>query len=185
MLGCAVLAWAPHVSAFDIAELMRMLAGVAESRVAFDEKRYVAALTEPIVRAGTLLYVRPDRLEMRVERPQRERMEIRGDAVTLETQNGTRRTSLSSQPVLAAWIDSLRATLAGDFASLDRHFHARLEGGAESWRLELVPREGELAEAVKHIDVSGKNAQVSRFEFEDARGNRTILDVKPIKGEAR
>ena len=40
-------------------------------------------------------------------------------------------------------------------------------------------------EVVKHIDVSGKNAQVSRFEIEDARGNRTVLDAKPIKGEAR
>jgi outer membrane lipoprotein-sorting protein len=185
MLACAALAWAPQGFAFDIAELMAMLAGVAESRVAFEEKRYVAALTEPIVRTGTLLYIRPDRLEMRVERPQPERMEIRGDTVTLEAHNGTRRTSLSSQPILAAWIDSLRATLAGDFASLDRHFRVRLSGGVESWRLELVPREGELAEVVKHIDVSGKNVQISRFEIEDALGNRTVLDVKPIKGEAR
>jgi hypothetical protein len=181
----ATLCWAPVARGFDLAELMAALARVEQSRVAFDERRYLPALTEPIARGGTLLYVRPDRLEMRVERPQLERMEIRGDEITLETRSGTRRASLASEPVLAAWIDGLRGTLAGDLATLDRHFRTTLAGARDAWKLELVPRERELAAFVKHIEITGKHTQMLRFEIDDARGNRSVLELTPMGSEAQ
>ncbi|MEP7181066.1 MAG: outer membrane lipoprotein carrier protein LolA, partial [Betaproteobacteria bacterium] len=73
LLG-ALLAWtvsavAAAAPTFDLSELMASLARVDRSVVSFEETRHFAALASPIVRRGTLQYVRPDRLEMNVVTP--------------------------------------------------------------------------------------------------------------------
>jgi Outer membrane lipoprotein carrier protein LolA-like len=165
--------------AFDIAELMTLLARVDESNVAFDETKYVSTLTAPIVRHGTMRYVRPDRLEMRVESPYFERMEIVGDTLTIETRRGIRQIDLGSQPGAAAWVASIRATLAGDGASLAAHFRVTLSGDIAHWSIALDPVDAALANVIARIVIDGAQAQVLRIGVNERGGDRTALVVRP------
>ena len=133
LLALALATVPVAAGAFDMAELMALMGRVEQSRVAFEETKKLAALTAPIVRRGTLRYVRPDRLEMRVETPYFERMDVAGNALTIESKRGTRQVDLAAAPAVAAWIAAIRATLAGDRPTLARHFAFDLRGQAARW----------------------------------------------------
>ena len=169
--------------AFDMAELMALMGRVEQSRVAFEETKQVAALTAPIVRRGTLRYVRPDQLEMRVETPYFERMDIAGNVLTIETKRGTRQVDLAAAPALAAWVAAIRATLAGDRPTLARHFSFDLRGQAARWTLALLPNDPVLSGVIARIVIDGAQSQVLRIEVDERMGDSTVLVVQPANSE--
>ena len=58
-------------------QLAALRAGAcSESAARFRETRHISALAAPIERSGTLLYRRPDHLEMNVETPRAEQLVI-------------------------------------------------------------------------------------------------------------
>ncbi len=173
----AAAAAAPTAPTLD--NLLRELRSVAERHATFDETREMALLNGPIVRRGTLDYVRPDQLTMRVESPYFERLSIAGGELTLERRTGVSRIALASQPQLAAWIESLRATLAGDGAALQQHFDVRIDGPLAQWRLELLPRDPALRAVVERIGIAGRGAEVVRFEVDETKGDRTRIAITP------
>jgi len=168
--------------AFDMAELMALMGQVEQSRVAFEETKNIAALTAPIVRRGTLRYVRPDRLEMRVETPYFERMDIAGNVLIIETKRGTRQVELAAEPALAAWVAAIRATLAGDRPTLARHFAFELSGQAARWTLVLLPIDPVLSGVIARIAIDGAQSQVLRIEVGERMGDSTVLVVQPGTG---
>ena len=161
----------------DVAELLTMLARVERSTATFEETRFIAALTAPIVRRGTLRYVRPDFLEMVVQSPAPERVEIKGDELTLEARGDIRRLRVSEFPAIAGWIESVRATLAGDQRTLGRHFRIGGSGRMAAWTLELVPVDSELAGVVSRIAISGMQAQLTRIEIAERGGDRSLMMI--------
>ena len=180
LLLALALATLPVVAgAFDMAELMALMGRVEQSRVAFEETKQVAALTAPIVRRGTLRYVRPDQLEMRVETPYFERMDIAGNVLTIETKRGTRQVDLAAAPALAAWVAAIRATLAGDRQTLARHFSFDLRGQATRWTLALLPIDPVLSGVIARIVIDGAQSQVLRIEVDERMGDSTLLVVQP------
>ena len=69
LLSLAALSLFPYAisigaAQLDAAELMALLSQVDKSSVNFEETKHLAALTAPLVRRGTMRYVRPERLEM-------------------------------------------------------------------------------------------------------------------------
>jgi outer membrane lipoprotein-sorting protein len=177
LLACGA---AQRAFAFDAVELMDMMAKVERSSVAFEETKNVAALTTPLVRRGTLRYVRPDKMQMHVEEPYFERLSVTGEQLTIENRKGKRQLDLSTQPAVAAWIESLRATLSGDFRALNRHYRVRLSGERAGWQLELRPLERPLADVVQRVEISGAQAQVARIVIEESQGDRTVLVLSPL-----
>jgi outer membrane lipoprotein-sorting protein len=178
--GAAVTVAAPG---FDLAQLMAMLAQVGQSEVAFEETRHLALLSKPIVRRGTLHYVKPDRLEMRVVSPSQETIQIAGSSVRVESADGTREWDLTLQPVALAWIEGIRASLAGDTATLTRQFRVALKGSSAEWELRLEPRAASVAAALSRIDVRGRETQLTSIEILDAQGDRISIAIAP-KGKS-
>ena len=154
---------------------MGLLSRIDKSSVNFEETKYLAALTAPLVRRGTMRYVRPDRLEMQVDKPYFERLEIVGDRLTIENRDGNRQIDLASQPLAGVLVEGLRAVLAGDLAGLARHYRYRFEGEIGAWKLELEPLDKDAAAAVRRIDIDGSKAQLSRISIEEPQGDRTDL----------
>jgi outer membrane lipoprotein-sorting protein len=179
MITCLALMLAAPVDALTLDALMHDLAGVASRQASFVETKEMALLNGPLVRRGTLEYTRPDRLSMRVDSPYYERVEIAGDQVTIERRSGVTKVSLAAQPQLGAWIDSLRATLAGDAATLQRHFDVRVEGSAADWTLALVPRDPALRAVIERVDIAGRAAEVTRFAIDETKGDRTRIVIAP------
>ncbi|MEO6565133.1 MAG: LolA-related protein, partial [Casimicrobiaceae bacterium] len=166
--------------AIEAADLLSALARVERSSATFEETRFIAALTSPIVRRGSLRYVRPDFLEMVVQSPASERMEIKGDELTLDSRGSIKRLRVSEFPAIAAWIEGLRATLAGDQQALLRYFRVRASGRMAAWTLELVPVGAELARMVSSITISGVQSQLNRIEVVERGGDRSLMLITGV-----
>ncbi|MGQ0523552.1 MAG: LolA family protein [Betaproteobacteria bacterium] len=165
---------------FGIAELMRPLAQVPSAEARFTETRRIALLQAPLVVKGRLAYVRPDRLEKHVLEPYDERTVVSGNTVVIEnrTRNRTTTVSLTSAPAILTLVESLRATLAGDAAALERHYAVRLGGRLEDWTLTLTPRAQSVIALIAQVRLSGKGARVLRVEVDEAGGDSSLLLIE-------
>jgi outer membrane lipoprotein-sorting protein len=181
----AALALAVATSAagatFTFDALMALLRAVPVRHATFEEVRRMAVLNAPLTRRGTLDYARPDHLEMRVTAPYPEHLVIRGDSLSVDRGGEVTRLDLASQPMLAPWIESLRATLAGDAASLRAHFEPTLRGTPGDWHLVLVPRDATLRNAIGSVEIDGRQGEPLRFAVDDLRGNATLITITPAR----
>ncbi|MEP7061343.1 MAG: outer membrane lipoprotein carrier protein LolA [Betaproteobacteria bacterium] len=178
-LAATLVATAAPALAFDLAELAASRQRVMEGTARFHETRHVSALAAPVEREGTLLYRRPDYLEMNVESPRTERMVINGRTLRLTTPSGERTLALDSEPMLLAWTESLRATLAGDVPALERFFATSLSGDSGAWKLTLEPREAILRAQIASIVISGAGDAIRRIEMREQGGDDAVMDIAP------
>jgi outer membrane lipoprotein-sorting protein len=187
IVGTALVATSPLAAqaGFALGDLCATRAAVAGGNARFRETRTVAALKSPLERSGTLVYRRPDHLEMDVEAPRAEHLVIDGGRLTVDGARGRREIALADEPALLASTESLRATLAGDCASLQRFFTATLAGAAADWTLALVPRDPSLAALVTRVDIAGREAMVRQVTITDANGDVTRMDIEPMASSPR
>ena len=170
---------AAPVHALALADIASTLASVESSRARFTEQRFVAALGMPIERRGTLAYARPGRLEMVVESPIAERLTIADGKLTVVSRGETRVVDLSSREPLLAWIEGIRATLAGDESALRRYFEPAVSGTLERWSLTLVPRDSRLRAIVARIAIAGERERVRSIEVDEVSGDRSAMTIVP------
>lgn len=180
LIACLLL-WTSAAAAapVDLPQLMDLLARVDRSEVAFEEMRYLAVLQTPVVRRGTLRYARPDRLEMHVVSPFPEVMEVVGSRVRIESNGQAREWDLAGQPVALAWIEGIRAVLAGEIATVTQLFRVVPDGTPESWQLTLEPRDARVAATLHRVVVRGRQAQLTAIEILDRQGDRIVIALKP------
>jgi outer membrane lipoprotein-sorting protein len=174
----AALLAAPAWAAWDIDQLMQSLAVNKVSRATFVERKYIAMLDAPVVSSGELLYAAPDRLERRTLKPRAESMVLQGDTMTMT--RGERQMVLKVQdyPAVGALIESIRATLAGDRAGLERHYSLTLEGNPARWSLLLKPREARTRALVLEIRIDGERGEVRTVEVEQSDKDRSVMTIQ-------
>jgi hypothetical protein len=163
---------------WDFARLMAQLAQVQTSRAQYSEVKRVAVLQKPLQLSGTLLYTRPARIEKHQTLPFEESIRVDGDSLTVEREGKTRRISLQSAPLVAALVESLRATLAGDRVELERLYAVRVEGTRQRWTLALTPREIEIAGVVKGIVIAGSGSRLIRLEILEPGGDGSVMTIR-------
>jgi len=158
---------------------MREMAAVPASRTRFVETRHLAMLTRPLELRGSLTYERPHRLTKHVESPFDETLTVEGEELSLvnKTKGEKRTVSLREQPVLRALVESVRATLAGDRAQLERHYRMKFSGPRDAWQLRLVPREAKLRGYVESIALSGAGARLQRIEVLEGGGDSSVMTI--------
>ena len=98
----------------DLGELMRQLAERRHGEVSFVEQHFLKLLKRPAESYGELTYDAPDRLEKRTIEPKPETLTLAGDVLTVVRGGRTRTLDLKAYPALVPFIESIRATLAGD-----------------------------------------------------------------------
>ena len=164
-----------------LGQVMRLLSAVQASNVRFSETKTMSALSEPLVLSGKLSYARGGRIEKDVETPFRERTVIEGDTMTVESpaRGESRRYSLRASPAAWAFAEGLRATLGGDLAALERYYRVSFSGGVDDWRLELAPRDEEMARYVRSIEFRGRRAAITQIGVNEAGGNATLMAIRP------
>lgn len=178
----AVLLLAPALAVpqnLELKTLMSAMAQVPASQSRFVETRHLALLTRPIELKGSLSYERPNRLAKHVHSPFDELVSLDGEIITLvnRTRGEQRVLSLREQPALAALVESVRATLAGDLAQLERHYKLEFSAAASSWTLKLAPREAKVRGYVDSITLSGTHVRVRRIEVVETGGDRSVMTI--------
>ncbi len=163
--------------------LMALLAKRQHGHVTFVEEHFIGVLDRPVESSGELLYDAPDRLEKRTLKPKPESLVLEHGVITAHRGHRTYVLNLSDYPQIVPLIDSIRATLAGDRAALERSFKLSLEGDLESWKLLLVPSEPTVAKSVKQIRIEGARDTIHSVEIQQADGDRSLLTIGPENTE--
>ncbi len=170
---CACAAW-------DLQQLMETLAQNKSGRATFVETKKIAMLDKPIESSGELLYTAPDRLEKRTLRPKPESMLVHGDELLIERGRQKHYLPLQAYPELAAFIDSIRGTLAGDRKALERNYRLSLSGSAERWTLQLLPLDEKMLAVIQRIRIDGARDQVNRIEITQADGDSSLMVIEKL-----
>jgi len=183
LLVALALILAPVVSRaaeWDIDQLLRGLAQIRAGHASFVEKKFIAILDKPVESAGELFYTAPDHLEKRTIKPKPESMIL--DSGTLVIERGRQKHGLQLQdyPELAAFIDSIRGTLAGDRKALERNYRLSLDGTAERWTLQLLPVDEKMQAVVKRVLIAGARDAVRSIEITQADGDSSLMLIEKL-----
>ena len=161
----------------EIDAIMRALAQRRHGHVSFVEEKFIALLDKPVRSSGELLYDAPDRLEKRTLTPKPESLVLQQGVVTADRGRRHYVLDLRQYPQIVPFIESVRATLAGDRAALERVFRLELEGTRDAWTLNLLPLDAKLSRTVRLIRIEGAYATVHRVEIFEADGDRSVLTI--------
>jgi hypothetical protein len=170
----------PAIAAPDwgVPQLMRELGAVKRSQARFTERKYLRVLDSPLVSSGTLTYTAPDKLEKRTVKPKPEVLLVEGDVLKVEMANGKKHDlRLQDYPVLRAFVESIRATLGGDVATLERFYKVDLDGSRERWQLYLAPRERSMSAVISQIRIGGAGSRIELIEVQETKGDRSVMKV--------
>ncbi len=176
---CTAAGQASAEQPWGLEQLMIELGRGQHGKARFVERKYLKLLTQPIELKGTLEYRAPGYLERRTLTPKPESFVVDGDRLTLENARGQRRTfALQDNPVLWAFVESIRATLMGDLAALNRFYSVALDGAEEGWRLSLTPKQPKMAAIIDSIQISGSGGKVRSIEIRETQGDRSVMTVR-------
>lgn len=172
-----------HAADWDIDQLMRDLAQTRTGHARFVEKKSIAMLDKPVESSGELLYTAPDHLEKRTLKPKSESMTVNAGTLIIERGRQKHRLQLQDYPELAAFIDSIRGTLAGDRQALERNYRLSLEGTTERWTLQLLPTDEKMQAVVKRIRIAGVRDAVRSIEITQADGDSSLMLIEKLAAQ--
>ncbi|MFP5418777.1 MAG: LolA-related protein [Gammaproteobacteria bacterium] len=178
LAGWAVMA-APlaHAAPLGIDRLMDALARQPQGAATYTETKTIAMLEQPVESSGELLFIPPARLEKRTLKPKPESMVLDGDTLTLTRGRRTHVLRLQDYPQVAAMIESIRATLAGDRKALEKVYQLALSGDTDRWTLTLAPRDAGVRKLIARIRMEGSEARVRSVEILQADGDSSVMTI--------
>lgn len=168
---------------WGLPQLMAGMQTVHSATAHFVERKFDHLLNQPLQSSGTLSFAAPDRLQKQTLAPAPSRLTIDGDRLTVEPPDGRLRTlSLAEVPELGALVAGIRATLAGNIATLTRYYTPTLTGSAADWSLQLAPQDARLRALVAVIRIRGEGSTICSIETMEHDGDRTEMTIMPDPG---
>jgi hypothetical protein len=163
----------------DLDRLMALLAERTHGHVSYIEQDHLAALDAPLESSGELIYERPDRLEKRTLVPRAASLILEKGILTIQSGRRKRVLALRDYPQIAPFIESIRATLAGDRAALEQVFHVNFEGSLAHWTMTLAPLDTKLKSVVQQIRIEGDRDELHTVNILQADGDHSIMTIGP------
>jgi len=163
----------------DLDQVMGLLAMRQHGRVEFIEQHFLAVLKRPIESSGELRYDAPDRLEKRTLKPRAETLVLTGGVLTVERAHSRRVMDLHAYPQVRPFVESIRATLAGDRGALERVFRLEFAGSVSRWTLTLAPLESKVKQSVSQVRIDGARDQLLKVEIRQPDGDRSLMTLRP------
>lgn len=164
-------------SAFDT--VMSLFAQRHHAEATFTEQKHLSVLSQPMISTGRLIYDAPDHLEERILAPRPQSIALDHGTLRLEAAHRTRTLRLADYPQIAPLIDSIRATLAGDRAQLERVFALEFSGDTDHWQIHLVPHDSQSA--LTQIDLRGARNDISEVRMQQRDGDYSVMQLTPVE----
>ncbi|KVN25689.1 acyltransferase [Burkholderia pyrrocinia] len=160
--------------------LMSTLAQHKAGRATFTETKYLSIAAQPVESSGELVFVAPDHLEKHTLSPKPEHLVVDGDMLSVERNNRRYTLALARYPELGAFIDSIRATLAGNRFALEQVYKVALSGRGDDWTLTLTPLDARMLKVVSTITLDGTRDELRRVAIRQADGDRSLMRLQPL-----
>jgi len=166
-------------AADDLDAVMGVLAMRRQAHVEFIEQQFIARVGRPVESSGDMRFEAPDRLEKRTLLPRAQTLLLDGGVLTVERAGQTQALDVRRYPQAQPFLDSLRATLAGDRRGLEQSFHLEFAGGVPRWTLTLVPVDRDVLRVVQQVRIDGARDQLLHVELRQANGDRSLMTLRP------
>ncbi len=178
LLALVLIGIGARGEAGDLDRLMELLAAHKHGRSEFIEQQFMRMLKRPLESRGELIYDAPDRLEKRTVEPRIESLIVDGDRITVQRGRSRHELNLSDFPSIAPFIASIRSTLAGDRAGLEREFRIEFAGSVTRWTMGLVPLDAALAKSISAIQIDGARENLLHIEIRQADGDHSLMTLR-------
>jgi hypothetical protein len=162
-----------------LGQLLALLAQRQHGHVSFTEVHEMAMLREPLTSAGELIYDAPDHLEKRTLEPKPESLVLAHGTLTAQRGHRQRVLELAAYPEIVPFVESIRATLAGDRAALERYFSIDFTGDLAHWSLRLKPRDPAVARNVAEIEIAGERDTIRTVAIRQSDGDHSLSTIGP------
>lgn len=173
-----------RAAGFDLQALMQQLSQVRSGQAVFTEDRRVQQLDQTLRSSGRLSFTAPDTFVRETLKPRQERMAVVGNQLTYSRGERSQTALLDSVPEAAVIVEAIRGTLTGNRETLERYFDTTVQGSADQWQLDLVPREPRLRGQVAHVRISGRQGLVREVRISLADGDSSVMRIEPVAGDA-
>lgn len=177
---CCLGAAAPALAAeHSLDAVLAQLALRQHGHVEFIEQHFLSLLDRPTESSGEMRYDAPDRLEKRTLAPRQETLLLVGGTLTIDRGKTHRVVDLHAYPQVQPYIESIRATLAGDRAGLEKLFTLEFTGDLPRWTLTLLPKDAKVRRTVAQVRIDGAKDQLTKVEIRQPDGDRSVLTLRP------
>ena len=174
------IARAASDATWGLEPLMASLQQVKSASATFVERKYLQLLTQRMETSGTLSYAAPDWLQKVTHKPATETFELRGETLAGVQPDGARYSiTLTDHPEIAALVEGIRSTLAGDLPTLKRYYTVDFKGERANWQLALTPKDQKVREKIDDILISGVEATLKLVEVHEKDGDRSEMIITP------
>jgi outer membrane lipoprotein-sorting protein len=165
--------------AWSLDQLMKGLSEIMGASTKYTEDQYIGIATKPLRSSGELVYAAPNRIEKNRLTPSQQSVVIDGDRLTMRQAKGRARTvRLSEHPEIGAFIESIRSTLSGDVAALNRYYKVAVMGDADQWELTLEPTDDRVRNLVNVVRIGGSQYTLLSVEIVHADGDRSVMTME-------
>ncbi|MCP4287341.1 MAG: hypothetical protein GY792_23350 [Gammaproteobacteria bacterium] len=146
----------------------------------YHEEKRLQILSQALTSSGLLRFIPPDTL-VREEDGWRDIIyRIEGDQISIsEDKKVLRQLDLKLSPEIAGIATTLRALLAADTTTLEKHYTLALTGSSSDWTLQLTPRIEPISRFVEKILIDGGNGQIRRIDTYEQSGDKSRLTLVP------
>ncbi|WP_296652630.1 outer membrane lipoprotein carrier protein LolA [Paraburkholderia sp.] len=176
--GAAAAATTAAPDAWTLDRLMATLAQNRSGHATFTETKYLSIASRPVESSGELMFAAPDHLEKRTVSPTPEDLVVEGDRVTV-ARGGHRYTlALDQYPEVAAFIESIRATLDGNRYTLEQLYKVAIAGQGDGWTLTLTPLDARMLKVVSTITLDGTRDQLQTVTIRQADGDHSVMRLR-------
>ena len=140
--------------------MLRIAAHLAQPkgvRAQFTQTQTLAAMKQPLVSSGALVFFRERGVIWRIDTPYKATYVITDAGIAQFDAAGRRVSAHSGAGTrgVAQVSKMMRAMLGGDMSALYSQFDVEAEGSAARWRMQLTPNQPQLAQSIKGVEMDG------------------------------
>jgi outer membrane lipoprotein-sorting protein len=160
-----------------VSQIASHLAQAKGVRAQFTQTQTLAAMKQPLVSSGALLFFRERGALWQIDTPYKATYVINDAGVTQLNAAGQRVSTRSAQGArgVAQVSKMMRAMLGGDLSALYSQFDVQAEGTPAQWRMRLRPNQPQIAQAIRSLEMDGGD-YLQSLRITSANGDVTRLD---------
>jgi outer membrane lipoprotein-sorting protein len=160
-----------------VSQIAAHLAQARGVRAQFTQTQTLAAMKQPLVSTGSLVFFRERGVIWQIDKPYKATYVITDAGVAEVDANGQRVTTHGAQGTrgVAQVSKMMRAMLGGDLSALYSQFDVEAQGSAAQWRMQLTPNQPQIAQSIKGLAMSGGD-YLQSLRITLANGDVTQLD---------
>jgi outer membrane lipoprotein-sorting protein len=160
-----------------VSQIAAQLAQPKGVRAQFRQTQTLAAMTQPLVSTGSLVFLRERGAIWRIDAPYHATYVIDDTGVSEVDPQGRRVNTKRGQGMrgVAQVSRMMRAMLGGDLSALYSQFDVKAAGNPAQWQLVLTPNQPQLAQSMKALQMSG-GQYLRTLRITLANGDTTRID---------